>query len=121
MTNHSLKEQLVKYLTYNQGIHASGSLQRIEWPKYAYGEKRGLHTPRSVVRRLEELTEEDRIEVTYKNNHEWYSSKTKGTSQEKFIYRVIEGIPTKIQIPSQEKRTPQIERRIMELMSADNN
>lgn len=68
-----LKDQLFNYLRVNGGIHASGDLQRKEWPKYAYGEKKGLHTPRSVVRRLEELAEEGKLAVEYRKNHAWYS------------------------------------------------
>lgn len=68
-----LKDQLFNYLRVNGGTHASGDLQRKEWPKYAYGEKRGLHTPRSVVRRLEELAEAHLITVSYQKNHAHYS------------------------------------------------
>lgn len=68
-----LADQLFNYLRKNPGPIASGDLQRIEWPKYAYGEKRGLHTPRSVVRRLEELAEEGKIAVEYRKNHSYYS------------------------------------------------
>lgn len=67
-----LKDQLVQYLKENDGWVASGDLQRIYWPKYAYGVKKGYHTPRSVVRRLEELAAEKKIHVEQRNNHSWY-------------------------------------------------
>lgn len=68
-----LKQQLIAYLRNNDGWHASGALQRVEWPKWAYGEKRGLHTPRSVVRRLQELQREGMVNVESRKNHSWYS------------------------------------------------
>ena len=70
-----LKDQLFQYLQENHGPIASGNLQRIYFPKYAYGTQKGYHTPRSVVRRLEELTNEGKIQVEYRKNHAHYSIK----------------------------------------------
>lgn len=68
-----LKDQLVAYLQEHEGFVASGDLQRVFFPKYAYHEKRGYHTPRSVVRRLEELVEEGKLQVDYRKNHAFYA------------------------------------------------
>lgn len=84
-----LRDQLVKYLLDNEGSHASGELQRIYWSKYAYGEKRGFHTPRSVVRRLEELAEENLINVEYKQNHAWYSAVREKLTPKKQIVTIL--------------------------------
>lgn len=83
-----LKDQLLHYLQKDGGIVASGTLQRVEWPKWAYGEKRGLHTPRSVVRRLEELVEEGTLTVEYRSNHAYYRV-ADGAKKPKYSYEPI--------------------------------
>jgi len=65
----SLKDRLVDYLRRHPGWMASGDLQRLVALKTTY-------TPRTVVRRLEELAESGKLEVEYrKRNHAWYRFK----------------------------------------------
>jgi len=66
----SVQQQLLDFLRSDGGVHASGNLQRREW-KNMNGT---LATPRSIVRRLEELTEEGKLNVEYINNHSHYSA-----------------------------------------------
>lgn len=61
----TLKARLVRWLQNNPGFHASGSLQRLVADKTDY-------TPRTVVRRLEELIQEGVLEVDYRKGHSWY-------------------------------------------------
>ena len=65
MEKKSLKERLVKYLKAQGGFVASGELQRIVAAKTAY-------TPRTCVRRLEELAQEGTLIVEYRKNHAYY-------------------------------------------------
>lgn len=63
--------QLEEYLrSIAPGWVSSGELQRMPWKN-----KNGtLATPRSIVRRLEELAESGEIQVGYREkNHAWYS------------------------------------------------
>ena len=66
MTRIPLKSRLHNFLVkiYPQEI-ASGELQRIVMQKTTY-------TPRTTVRRLEELQNEGKIKVSYKKGHSWY-------------------------------------------------
>lgn len=65
----SLKERLVLYLMKRHSEYmASGDLQRIV-AKYTD------YTPRTVVRRLEELVNENRLEVQYRKGHAFYRVK----------------------------------------------
>lgn len=64
----SLKERLTKYLRNHHGWVASGELQRLVMEKTTY-------TPRTTVRRLEELAEEGGLEVSYRKGHAFYRSK----------------------------------------------
>lgn len=61
----SLRDRLIRYLKHNHGYIASGALQRLAAEKTTY-------TPRSVVRRLEELTQEGILEVQYRKGHSFY-------------------------------------------------
>lgn len=72
-----LKIQLKRYLEKHGGYISSGELQRQFFPKYAYGERKGFHTPRSVVRRLEELASEKIIQVEHRKGHSWYMAQPK--------------------------------------------
>lgn len=71
----SVSQQLLEYLRSNPNMSfPSGSLQRIDW-KNARGT---MATPRSIVRRLQELTENGLIQVEYRNGAASYSvDKTK--------------------------------------------
>ena len=64
----TLKERLVRYLQRNHGWIASGDLQRLVVAHTDY-------TPRTAVRRLEELAEEGELEVKYVKGHAWYRVK----------------------------------------------
>lgn len=66
----SVSEQLLAYLQTNPGVHASGTLQRLEWRNHTGS----LAVPRSVVRRLQELAEEGKIHCEMKGNHAHYSA-----------------------------------------------
>ena len=61
----SLKERLVRYLKNHGGFVASGELQRIVAAKTTY-------TPRTTVRRLEELATQGILRVEYRKNHAYY-------------------------------------------------
>lgn len=62
----SLRNRLLKYLLNHHGWIASGELQRIVVLHTDY-------TPRTAVRRLEELAEEGKLDVKYIKGHAYYS------------------------------------------------
>lgn len=68
--NKSVSQQLLDYLHQNKGVFASGTIQRMEW-RNANGT---LATPRSLVRRLQELAERGEIQVQEINGHAHYSA-----------------------------------------------
>lgn len=62
----SLRDRLAQYLKRNHGRwFASGELQRLV-VQYTN------HTPRSCVRRLQEMTEAGTLEVEYRKGHAYY-------------------------------------------------
>lgn len=66
----SVQDQLLDYLQANPGVHASGTIQRLEWKN-----KDGtLAVPRTIVRRLQELAEEGKIHAEIRGNHTHYSA-----------------------------------------------
>ena len=67
----SVSTQLEDFLRSHKGeVFASGDLQRMSWSN----RNGSLATPRSIVRRLEELAEEGVIKVEYKErNHAHYT------------------------------------------------
>lgn len=73
----SLKDRLYRYLVAGHGWISSGSLQRIVADKTDY-------TPRTVVRRLEELAEEGKLEVQYRKGHAFYKARQLETMAEWF-------------------------------------
>ena len=81
----TLYEQLVKHLEENEGFHSGAGLSRLEWPKYAHNERRGSHSPRSVIRRLEEAVEAKELTVDYRKGQAYYSATTyKPTPQQTY-------------------------------------
>ena len=66
----SVQDQLLEYLQANPGVHASGTLQRLEW----HNKDSTLAVPRTIVRRLQELAEESKIHATLINGHTHYSA-----------------------------------------------
>lgn len=77
-------------------VFASGDIQRMEWRN----KNATLATPRSIVRRLEELTEEGILKVEYKErNHAFYSFGDKMRTI--YDYALVNGvrIPQARQIP----------------------
>ena len=73
----SLKTRLVRYLLKSHGWVASGELQRIVMENTSY-------TPRTTVRRLEELVNEGKLEVQYRRGHAWYRAKVQVSAEEWF-------------------------------------
>ena len=65
MKSLSLKERLVKYLLKQHGFVASGDIQRIVMQHTTY-------TPRTTVRRLQELFEEGKLEREIRKGHAFY-------------------------------------------------
>lgn len=65
----SLRDRLLKYLQKQHGWIASGDLQRLVVQHTSY-------TPRTAVRRLEELAEEGELEVEYRKGHAFYRANT---------------------------------------------
>lgn len=64
----SLKDRLVRYmLNHHTEWIASGDLQRIVVKETDY-------TPRTAVRRLEELAEEGKLQVEYRKGHAFYKA-----------------------------------------------
>lgn len=62
----SLKERLVRYMQKRHSeFVASGDLQRLVAQHTSY-------TPRTTVRRLEELAAAGELEVEYRKGHSWY-------------------------------------------------
>jgi hypothetical protein len=99
----TLPFQLKAYLMEQGGEIASGTLQRIEWPKYnSWGNKIGTHTPRSVVRRLEEMAEAKEIAVLYRNSHAYYSA-TKKAVYPKEVFARINDIPTMLTLKDEKE------------------
>lgn len=76
MAHKSLPEQLKAYLFQHRDYMAGAVLSRLEWPKYAYGERRGLHSPRAVIRRLQEMVEAKELVVEYRHGIAYYSANT---------------------------------------------
>lgn len=66
----SVSQQLLEYLQKNPGVHASGTLQRLEWRNHTGS----MAVPRSIVRRLQELAEDGSIFCEMKGNHAHYSA-----------------------------------------------
>ena len=64
----SLKDRLLRYLLKGHGFVASGDLQRLVAEKTTY-------TPRTTVRRLEELVTEGKLEVEYRKGHAFYRAR----------------------------------------------
>jgi hypothetical protein len=62
----SLRDRLMRYMMKNHDVWvASGDLQRIVVQETDY-------TPRTAVRRLEELAEEGKLQVEYRKGHAFY-------------------------------------------------
>ena len=61
----SLRDRLYKYLLKQHGWVASGDLQRLVVAHTDY-------TPRTAVRRLEEMAEAGTLEVEYRKGHAFY-------------------------------------------------
>lgn len=61
----SLRDRLYKYLLRQHGFVASGDLQRLVVAHTDY-------TPRTAVRRLEEMAEAGNLEVQYRKGHAYY-------------------------------------------------
>jgi hypothetical protein len=69
MKERSLKQRLVDYMKKRHTTWvASGDLQRLVAQHTTY-------TPRTTVRRLEELAEDGELEVEYRKGHSWYRVK----------------------------------------------
>lgn len=80
----SVPKQLVAYLASVAPAQvSSGELQRMEWKN----DDGTLATPRSVVRRLEELAETDELFVEIKDGHAWYSYGTPPKPQKTYYVR----------------------------------
>ena len=73
----TLKDRLVRYLKAQGGFVASGELQRIVAAKTTY-------TPRTTVRRLEELATAGILQVEYRKNHAFYKHRGQQTPEEWF-------------------------------------
>ena len=73
-----LRDRLSNYLKKRPSEWvSSGMLQRLVAQHTDY-------TPRTAVRRLEELAEEGELEVEYRKGHAWYRSK-QGMSKDDYI------------------------------------
>ncbi len=68
MTDLSLKDRLLRFMTHNPVFIAKGKLQRIVADKTSY-------TPENVGRRMRELENEGLVEVEYRKGHAWYRAK----------------------------------------------
>lgn len=64
----TLKERILKYLLRTHGWVSSGELQRLIAQHTKY-------TPRSGVRRIQELFNEGKVEREIRKNHAWYRAK----------------------------------------------
>lgn len=64
----SLRDRLMRYLLKQHGWVASGDLQRLVVAHTSY-------TPRTAVRRLEELANEGKLKVEYRKGHAFYRAK----------------------------------------------
>ncbi len=91
----SISQQLLDYLRENHGIFPSGDLQRLEWHNID-GTKA---VPRTIVRRLQELSEEGSIHCEMRNNHAHYSADPI-QKPEKVIPIVILSDGTKVPVTS---------------------
>lgn len=68
MTTLSLKERLLRHLLRTHGWISSGELQRLVVQHTKF-------TPRTAVRRLQELQEEGFLEREIRKGHAWYRAK----------------------------------------------
>jgi len=85
----SLKDRLELFLRKHGAWIASGELQRLVAQKTTY-------TPRTTVRRLEELAEEGVLEVKYLKGHAWYRIAQEESWEEKRLRSIewFDGLPT---------------------------
>ena len=66
----SITAQLLDYLQANHGVFASGTLQKLEWRN----KSGSTAVPRTIVRQLQHLAEQGKINVQIINNHAHYSA-----------------------------------------------
>ena len=79
MNDLSLKQRLLRWLKNNPGFHASGDLQRLVAQHTTY-------TPRTTVRRLEELAVCGELIVEYRKRHAYYKFAEKLSPDEFWNY-----------------------------------
>jgi hypothetical protein len=63
----SLRERILVYLRKRDYFVASGDIQRLAL-------ENGFYSPQNAGRRLRELAEEGKLEVTYKGGHAFYKA-----------------------------------------------
>lgn len=90
MAKLSLRDRLMRYLLKQHGWVASGDLQRLVVAHTSY-------TPRTAVRRLEELAEEGKLQVEYRKGHAFYKAKSaERTAQMTIVEKFDAGLPAEI-------------------------
>jgi DNA-binding transcriptional ArsR family regulator len=81
------QENILDFLKSNPSKWASGALQRMEWRN----RNNTLATPRSIVRRLEELAEEGLIEVSYEGKNAQYQIKGEHRKKVQVVEQLANG------------------------------
>lgn len=81
----SVSQQLLEYLQTNPGVHSSGTLQRLEW----HNKDGTVAVPRTIVRRLQELAQDNKIHVEDRNGHAHYSTESI-PQKPKTVIRIVE-------------------------------
>lgn len=115
----TVPERLEAYLKSVGTWVASGSLQKMDW----LNEDGTLASPRTVVRRLEELAEEGILKVEYRDkNHAWYSYGAPVKPVRKIVpvilpdgTRAVREVVETPEVPKVEPRLTERQRRALEL------
>lgn len=88
----TVPEQVTQYLKEQMTFVSSGSIQRKEWKN----ENGTLATPRSVVRRLQELVEDGTLVVEQRGRHSWYRYAKGPQKKIEYVLEFRDGTPVRI-------------------------
>lgn len=73
MKTNTLPTQILDFFRQNPGQIFNGpELTRRIFPKYAYGQVKGSHSPKAISRRLQELAEDGSLNVSYTHGQAHY-------------------------------------------------
>lgn len=89
----TVPEQLTQYLKEQMSYISSGTLQKMDWKN----EDGTLATPRSVVRRLQELVEDGTLAVENREkNHAYYRYAKGPIKKVEYVLEFRDGVPVRV-------------------------